>query len=244
MKTVNISKFFLNALTTSAFLLCILAISAVAANAQTFIAGNPTCADLGFTNEFKVDPPKPGTFNLPNGGQVMVIIDANEKISFHTSGVLFQAVIVKGGPNANVYYYNSPVMSGGPLRTPVNPSNNQNYGLSHYNFCYNNTAFVPTAATAMIAGRVTVNTGFIRGNGSVLVTVLNSRTLETQTAFTNRLGYYEFNDLPVGDTYVISARGKGYSFAPQIVSLSEDSPLDLFGTAIERSNSKGLEENF
>jgi hypothetical protein len=234
MKTVNISKFFLSSLTTSVFLLCLLAISANATNAQTFVAGNPSCADLGYKNEFKVDPPRAGNFNLPNGGQVSVVIASNGSISFHATGVAFQAVIVKGGPNANVYYYDSPVIGGGPLNTPFNPSSNTNYGLSHYSFCYNNISFVPTAATAMIAGRVTLNTGNIRGNGLALVTVLNSRTMETQTTFTNRLGYYQFNDLPVGDTYVVSVSGKGYSFTPQVVSLFEDSPLDLFGAAVEQ----------
>jgi subtilisin family serine protease len=92
----------------------------------------------------------------------------------------------------------------------------------------------PTAATAVIFGYVKVNKGNIRGNRLALVTVLNSRTMETQTTFTNRLGYYQFNDLPVGDTYVVSVRGKGYSFTPQVISLFEDSPLDLFGAADEQ----------
>jgi hypothetical protein len=63
----------------------------------------------------------------------------------------------------------------------------------------------PTAATAMITGRA------------------------------DRLGYYQFNDLPTGDTYVITVRGKGYTFTPQTINLAEDSPLDLFGSAVGRS---------
>jgi hypothetical protein len=94
---------------------------------------------------------------------------------------------------------------------------------------------VPTAATAMVAGRVSVNTGLLRGNGRVLVTILNTRTSETQVVFTNRLGYYEFNDLPVGDTYVVSVRSKGYSFTPQTFFLTEDNALDMFGSALGRS---------
>ncbi len=107
-----------------------------------------------------------------------------------------------------------------------NPQNNPSSGTA--------TLLAPTAATAMLAGRVTVNTGFIRGSGRLLVTILNTRTLETQVAFTNRLGYYQFNDLPVGDTYVLNVRGKGYSFTPQTFNLSEDSALDMFGTAVSR----------
>jgi len=96
----------------------------------------------------------------------------------------------------------------------------------------------------MVAGRVSVNTGFARGNGIVLVTILNTRTSETQVVFTNRLGYYEFNDLPVGDTYVVSVRSKGYSFTPQTFFLTEDSALDMFGSAVGRSGSKGQRNNF
>ncbi len=107
-----------------------------------------------------------------------------------------------------------------------------------------NTALAPTAATAMIAGRVTVNTGFTRGTGTLFVTILNTRTLATQVVFTDRLGYYQFNDLPTGDTYVITVRGKGYTFTPQTISLAEDSALDMFGTAVGRSGSKGLGKSF
>ncbi len=102
-------------------------------------------------------------------------------------------------------------------------------------FKFINDKIEPTAATAMIAGRATVNTGFVRGSGRLLVTILNTRTLDTQVVFTDRLGYYQFNDLPTGDTYVITVRGKGYTFTPQTINLAEDSALDMFGSAIGRS---------
>ncbi len=96
----------------------------------------------------------------------------------------------------------------------------------------------------MITGRATVNTGFVRGSGRLLVTILNTRTLATQVVFTDRLGYYQFNDLPTGDTYVITVRGKGYTFTPQTINLAEDSALDLFGSAVGRSGSKGVRNGF
>jgi accessory colonization factor AcfC len=90
----------------------------------------------------------------------------------------------------------------------------------------------------MIAGRITVDSGFVRGNGSFAVMILNMRTSETQVAFSNRLGYYEFNDLTVGDTYVVTVRGKGFSFTPQAFTLFEDSSLDMLGMPVVRSSSK------
>jgi hypothetical protein len=237
MKTNNISKFFTGSILTGMILLALLGISAIQVNAQTRVEGNPTCMDLGFTNGFKIDPPRAGTFNLPNGGQVMVSIDSNERITFQATGNIIHAVIVKGGPNANVYRYNSGVTTAGHLTTPVNPDSvgNKNYGLSHFDFCYEKVSFIPTASTAMLAGRVTANTGNVRGSSRLIVTILNTNTMETQDVFTNRLGFYEFNDLPVGDTYVISVRGKGYSFNPQTFTLLEDSAFDMFGAAVGRS---------
>jgi hypothetical protein len=237
MKTNYISNIFTGSIFTAMLLLALLGISSTQVKAQMHVDGNPNCADLGYANGFKIDPPKSGTFNLPSGGQVIVNIDANERITFQTTGNIIHAVIVKGGSNANVYNFDQPVTSGGPLTTPANPTSgdNKNYGLSHFDFCYEKVSFVPTSSMAMVAGRASVNNGFIRGSGKLLVTILNTKTLETQQVFTNRLGYYEFNDLPVGDTYVISVRGKGYNFTPQVLTLIEDSALDMFGTAVGRS---------
>ncbi len=56
-------------------------------------------------------------------------------VSFDASqGV--DAVIVKGGPNANVYRYASESRGDSGLTTPTNPSNGQPYGLSHVSLCY------------------------------------------------------------------------------------------------------------
>ena len=58
-----------------------------------------------------------------------------------TSDIPVQTVIVKDGPNANVYSYGSPGSTGGSgLHAPVNPENDEYPDLSHVDFCY-----VPTA---------------------------------------------------------------------------------------------------
>jgi hypothetical protein len=45
-------------------------------------------------------------------------------------------VIVKGGPNANVYTYSPEETSDTGLHTPFNENSGSNYGLSHVLFCY------------------------------------------------------------------------------------------------------------
>lgn len=43
------------------------------------LPGNPTCQDLGYPFELKIDPPASGTYNLPdNSGSVTVNITGSE----------------------------------------------------------------------------------------------------------------------------------------------------------------------
>ena len=77
------------------------------------IPGNPTCADLGLTD----------------GGPI------NYKDGDWTSAVLIDAVIVKGGPKANVYNYVPPKTSDTGLEPPLNTKNGKLYGLSHVLAC-------------------------------------------------------------------------------------------------------------
>jgi hypothetical protein len=45
---------------------------------------------------------------------------------------------------------------------------------------------------------------------------------------TNRLGYYTFTELAVGETYIFNVFSKRYQFNTQVVSLTEDlSELDF-----------------
>jgi predicted solute-binding protein len=41
---------------------------------------------------------------------------------------------------------------------------------------------------------------------------------------TNKFGYYRFDDVPAGDTYIFNARVKGYQFSnnTQVLNISED----------------------
>jgi len=125
---------------------------------QPFVVdGNPTCADIlppdSFWFEFKIDPPASGTFPIEQGGltgSVSVVIyqdtlgDAFDFLfagDFVTSGV-----IAKGGSYANFYDYRP--FNGAPvdtyLHTPINPSNNKFFGLSHISFCIIEIPATPT----------------------------------------------------------------------------------------------------
>ncbi|HEV2813224.1 MAG TPA: hypothetical protein VGW10_08240, partial [Solirubrobacteraceae bacterium] len=109
-----------------------------AASTPTFVAGNPNCADIQGTaswKELKIESPGQGTSRLGGGGQSAVVTASGAYFDFTaTPGV--DAVIVKGGPNANVYRYSPEATSGDDLHAPINPSNGKPYGLSHISFCY------------------------------------------------------------------------------------------------------------
>src|SRR6266545_728363 len=107
----------------------------------TVVPGNPTCVSLGYAFGFKPLSPSEsnpvGTHTLPDGvNTVTISIDSNGVDWTSTLGM--DAVIVKGGPNANVYAYDPPAeaFSGNDLVPPINPNTNQPYGLSHLEFCY------------------------------------------------------------------------------------------------------------
>jgi hypothetical protein len=108
--------------------LLVLAPSANAALvAPTFIAGNPSCA--GGT---KIEPVADGTHAVPGG---TVTLDVTDKsFSFTTSGVTVFQVIVKGGPNANLYDYAAlgGVTADSGLVAPLNGG--KQAGLSHLCF--------------------------------------------------------------------------------------------------------------
>src|SRR3954452_24199233 len=74
-------------------------------------AGGPSGESLGFDYGVKVDPPQAGTVAV--GGGTVTISDVDTSVNpatftWTSSGVTILAVIVKGGDNANVYYYNPP----------------------------------------------------------------------------------------------------------------------------------------
>lgn len=76
----------------------------------------------------------------------------------------------------------------------------------------------PTAASVTISGRVVwKNRGIPRAR--VFLTDANG---EVRIAVTNPSGYYRFTDVQVGETYVLRASGKRYSFAPQVLMVMEE----------------------
>lgn len=111
---------------------------AIAASvAPVFVPGNPTCASLGYDFGLRIDPPNAGTYSIDGINTVTVTTDDGVFFDW-SSNLEMDAVIVKGGPNANVYIYDPPTeaTSDAGLHSPINPNNGRPFALSHIDFCY------------------------------------------------------------------------------------------------------------
>lgn len=70
--------------------------------------------------------------------------------------------------------------------------------------------FAPTAANVPLGGRVLTADGF--GLKGATVTLEGGNLTSPRTVLTGPFGYYQFSDLPVGLTYVMTIKSKRYSF--------------------------------
>ncbi len=79
----------------------------------------------------------------------------------------------------------------------------------------------PTAATTTVSGRVTTEMG--RGIRNILVTMTDAKG-QVRTATTTSFGYYRFDDVRAGETYILLASGKHYTFSQslQVLNINEE----------------------
>jgi hypothetical protein len=91
--------------------------------------------------------------------------------------------------------------------------------------------FAPTAAEVSVSGRITAADG--RGIRNVRVTVTDMNG-QTRMTISSSFGYFRFDDLPVGETYIFTVHSKRFQFAQptRIITLS-DAIEDLNFIALE-----------
>lgn len=82
----------------------------------------------------------------------------------------------------------------------------------------NLTILGPTAAAVTLGGQVFSSTG--RDLGKVAITLTDTDG-NVRTTLSNPFGFYSFEDVIVGRTYVIHAQAKGYTFQPQAVTIND-----------------------
>ena len=78
--------------------------------------------------------------------------------------------------------------------------------------------FAPTAAGVSVSGRVLAPGG--RGLRNATVTMTDTNGV-TRYARTSSFGYYRFDDVTVGQTYILAVRSKRYQFATQVLNVTD-----------------------
>ncbi len=77
----------------------------------------------------------------------------------------------------------------------------------------------PTAANVSVSGRVLTSNGNGLRNAIVILTDSNGNSRNVRTG---SFGYYSFDEVEVGATYIVAVRSKRFTFTPQIVSVNDN----------------------
>jgi hypothetical protein len=94
-----------------------------------------------------------------------------------------------------------------------------------------------TAASAFIGGRVTTTGG--RGISKAKVIISGGNLEQPRYAVTNAFGYYRFEELSAGETFVLQVVSKGYKFANQnlVVNLQDNlSDINFVGEFVQEGS--------
>lgn len=89
------------------------------------------------------------------------------------------------------------------------------------------SAFIPTAASISVGGKVITPEG--RGIAKARVTLTGASGI-SRPALTGAFGYYRFDNVEVGQTYIISVQSKRYSFDSLVLVVNDKlSDVDFVG---------------
>lgn len=111
-------------------------------------------------------------------------------------------------------------------------------GVTSFNNFWTAGSLAPTAASVTVGGRVLSDVG--RGIYKARVTLTDMEG-GSRTALTNPFGYYRFDGVPAGQSYVVSVRHKAYQFAnpSRIIFVADDlTDVDFIAMNQAATNSK------
>lgn len=80
-------------------------------------------------------------------------------------------------------------------------------------------ALTPTAATVSISGRILTPEGRGLINARVVLTDMHGNT---RTVISSSFGYYCFDEVEVGQIYIVTIASKRYRFSPQVLTVMEE----------------------
>jgi hypothetical protein len=144
---------------------------------------------------------------------------ARAQVTSNPPYTIEQSVVTAGGGTSagtgNVYKIE------GTIGQPVAGTSSTNGAFTVRGGFFTPAPFAPTAGLATISGRVLTADG--RGIRNVSIT-LTGTAGEVRMAFSSSFGHFTFENVPVGEVYILSVRAKQFQFsqASQAVSVLED----------------------
>ena len=132
-------------------------------------------------------------------------------------GQTFPFVLATGVPNnstANIVVPNGTVTN--QARIKVQGAGNIFFDINNADF---NIVTAPTAANVSISGNVIIPNNFWLTR--IIVTLTDSHGV-SKTAVAGKFGSFIFRDVSVGETYILRASARDYSFAPQVITPTQD----------------------
>jgi Carboxypeptidase regulatory-like domain len=154
-------------------------------------------------------------------------ISSQAQVAAGGSYTVEQSVIAGGGGSGSTDSGNIYRLDGVVGQSTAGPAVSGG-GISLTSGFFNPTALAPTAADVIVSGRVETVDGAGLVNATVTLTGLDG---VARTVITSGFGYFSFEDVPAGATYILEVKSKRFTFAPTIIAVA-DSVFDLVLTPI------------
>ena len=161
-------------------------------------------------SDFVIDPTAATTFYIGTDIGIYRSTDAGANWNQFNDGLPPVVVMRLESTNAN---------GTSTLTNGAQVANNSILAGTYGRGVYQNVILGPTAAPVSVSGRVVSLKGRGIAGASVNVT---DQSGSSRMVRTNSFGYYLFNDIAAGETYVLSVSHKRYVFSPRVVSVSKD----------------------
>ena len=160
-------------------------------------------------SDFQIDPVTATTFYIGTDIGVFRSTDSGATWNQYNDGLPPVVVMRLEATNAAGTYLNSPESP-----EAVSTITAATYGRGVYQ-----AAAAPTAAQVSISGRVLTSSNVGVLNAAVTLTDQNGVARKTRT---NSFGFYRFQDVTAGATYIISVTHKRYQFTPRAATVSQN----------------------
>jgi hypothetical protein len=110
----------------------------------------------------------------------------------------------------------------GAIGQPVAGTTSSNASFTLRSGFFTPAPFAPTAALVKVSGRILTADG--RGIRNVSITMMGASG-ETRMAFSTSFGYFTFENVQVGEVYILTVRAKQFRFSQSSMAISVQEEL-------------------